>query len=81
MPRFVIEVSQPSGALARRRIDEAIRKNGSHFASHAAWRLEKDRYTGTMIVEADNMSEITRIVPPSMRAHAHVYRLELAAAA
>jgi hypothetical protein len=81
MPRFVIEVSQPSGALSRRRIDDAVQAKGSHFASHADWRLEGSRYTGTMIVEADDMSEIANIVPLSMRPYARLYRLELAEAA
>jgi hypothetical protein len=34
-----------------------------------------------MIIEADDMSDVIGIVPPSLRSLAQVYRLELAAAA
>jgi hypothetical protein len=81
MHKFAIEVSQPADALSRRRIDDAIRNKGSHFAAQADWREVNGRFTGTMIVEAEDMSEIAHIVPPGMRPHAHIYRLELAAAA
>jgi hypothetical protein len=81
MPRFVIEVSQPAGALARRRIDDAVGKAGSHFVTHADWRQHADVCSGTMIVEANNTSEVAGIVPPSMRPYTHIFRLELAVAA
>jgi hypothetical protein len=81
MPRFVIEVSQPADGLARRRIDQALNGMGSHFASHADWRREHGRFTGTMIVEASDSSEVAGIVPPSLRSQTRVYRLELAEAA
>jgi hypothetical protein len=81
MSRFVIEVTQPSGSLAHRRLDSAVRGMGSHFVTHAAWKQENGKCTGTMIVEADDMSDVIGIVPPSLRSLAQVYRLELAAAA
>ena len=37
MTRFLIEVSEQSDMLARKRIKDAVRTMGSHFAARANW--------------------------------------------
>jgi hypothetical protein len=76
MPRFLVEVPQPSNALARRRMKDLVRTMGSHFVTHADWRRRQGVCTGTVIVEADDKSGAVGVVPPGMRSDAHVYRLE-----
>jgi hypothetical protein len=80
MPRYVVEVSQPE-KIAAERIDRSVRTIGSHFATHADWHLKDGVCTGTMIVEASDARGALGIVPPAMRAGAHVFRLESVTAA
>lgn len=80
MPRYLLEVSQPENVAAKR-IDHAVRSLGSHFASQADWHRQHGVCTGTMVIEAQNRSSALGIVPPGMRAAAHVYRLESVLAA
>jgi len=76
MPKFLIEVSQESDALARKRIKDSVRKLGSHFATSADWIRKAGVCTGTMVVETDDKWRALGVVPPNMRPHAHIFRLE-----
>lgn len=75
MQRFLVEVTLPE-AVAADRIAAAVRSIGSHFATHADWRRRDGVCTGSMIVEAANRWGAFGVVPPGMRAQAHIYRLE-----
>jgi hypothetical protein len=79
MPRFIVEVTQPE-SVAAKRIDQAVRSIGSHFATHAAWRRENGAAIGTMVVEADDRWGAFGIVPPGMRSAARIFELGPAAA-
>lgn len=71
MPRFLIEVSQPT-VVARKRMREALGRAGSHFATHAVWREEVDVTVGTLIVEIEDRVAALSVVPPCMRASARI---------
>jgi hypothetical protein len=75
MPKFLIEVPQESDVLAQKRINDSVRTLGSHFATHADWNRKKGVCTGTMIIETDDKWGTIGIVPPNMRAHAHIFQL------
>lgn len=81
MPRFLIEVPQESDVLAHKRVRESVRNMGSHFATHADWRRKDGGYIGSMIVDTADKWSALGIVPPNMRRHALVSRLETLAAA
>ena len=66
MTRFLIEVSQASQSLTEKRINDAIRSIGSHFATHANWSRENGRCSGTMIVEANDKWGALGVVPPGI---------------
>lgn len=75
MHRYLLEVALPE-AIAPERITASVRSIGSHFASHADWRLTDGLCTGSMIVETADEQDALAIVPPGMRAAAHIHRLE-----
>ncbi len=75
MPRYIVKVSQPE-AVAAKRIADAIRTIGSHFATHADWRRKNDLRIGSLVVEANVMWDAVGVVPPNMRAQAAVFLLE-----
>jgi len=75
MPSYLIKVSQPA-AVAAKRVEESVRTIGSHFAAHAKWRQKDGVATGTLVVEADDRRWALTVVPPCMRASAHVDELE-----
>jgi hypothetical protein len=77
MPRFLIEVSQPT-AVARKRTSEALGRAGSHFATHATWREEIDITVGTLTVDMENGHAALAVVPPCMRAFARIRRCDAA---
>ena len=76
MTRFLIEVSEQSDTLARQRIKDAVRTMGSHFAARANWIRRNGICTGTLVVEAEDRRGAFGIVPPNMRSHARIFRLE-----
>lgn len=80
MNRFLIEISRKYDGRASRQMDEAIRAMGSHFVTHADWRLSDGFCTGSMIAEVENRNLAAAIVPPCMRAAARIYELEPAGA-
>ena len=75
MPRYLLEVSQPEDVAARR-IDQAVRGIGSHFATHADWHRKDGVCTGTMVIEAQDRTRALGVVPPGMRAAARIFQLE-----
>lgn len=72
MPSFLIEVREESNRVASQHIKDAVRQCGSHFATHAVWVSKNGSRVGSMIAELENKSLALSIVPPNMRAHAHV---------
>lgn len=76
MTKFLIEVSQSGDESTSRKMDEAIRIMGSHFVTHADWRVKEGNFTGSLIAELNDEHEAFAIVPPNMRSHAHIYELE-----
>ena len=76
MSRYLIEVSEQSGMLARRRIMQSVRTMGSHFATHARWIQKDGTCTGTLEVEVSDSLSALGLVPPNMRDHAHVVPLD-----
>jgi len=79
MPRFLVEVSQPADR-AGRRVRDTVRTIGSHFATHADWRQRDGRCIGSMVVDVGDWRQALAVVPPAMRADAHVYELQAMAA-
>lgn len=79
MPRFLVEVSQPA-ERAVGRIRDTVQTYGSHFATHADWRQRDGRCIGSIVVEVDDWRQALAVVPPGMRADAHVYELKAMAA-
>ena len=77
--RFLIEISREYGAKSQHQMDDAIRALGSHFVTHADWRLEDGKCTGKMIAEVADRRAALLIVPPSMRAHARIVEIGAAA--
>jgi hypothetical protein len=80
MPRYLVEVLQ-AAKVAEKRIDYSVRSIGSHFATHAVWHRRDGVCVGTMVVEAVDQRSALGIVPPGMRAAAHVVQLESIVAA
>jgi hypothetical protein len=74
MPRYLVEVSQPT-RIAAKRVKNSIRTIGSHFATRARWQQRNGTATGTLVVEADDRRWALGIVPPSLRPSAQVYQL------
>jgi hypothetical protein len=81
MNSYLIEVIQPAGEVARRRVGLAAAMLGSHFVAHASWRQSEGRHIGSMVVDCDQRSDAMAVVPPCLRSFAHVTRLERAKAA
>jgi hypothetical protein len=80
MDRYLIEVKLPSNEPAGKRINEAVQRLGSHFATHANWTRADGVCTGTIVIEAPDRSLALGIVPPGLRPHTSVFRLETAMA-
>lgn len=76
MPKFLIEVSQESDALACKRIIDSVDKMGSHFSTRADWIRKAGMCTGIMVVETDDKWGVLGVVPPNMRSYAHIFQLE-----
>jgi hypothetical protein len=76
MPKFLIEVSEESDVLARKRIRDSVHAMGSHFATRADWVRRAGVCTGRMVVETDDKWGALGVIPPNMRSHAHIFRLE-----
>jgi len=73
MPRYRVEVSLPE-TVADERINFSVRMFGSHFASHAKWQEKSNgQYTGKMMIEAGSRRQAMGVIPPTMRAYAHVH--------
>ena len=64
MIRYLIEISRRADGRSERQIDEAIRALGSHFVTHADWRVKGGIVVGSMIAEAENSREALALVPP-----------------
>jgi hypothetical protein len=75
MPRFLIEVPHESDDVACTRAVRIFLTSGSHFLTHADWGCKDDDHRAFMIVEVADKEEARGIVPPGMRAEAHVVRL------
>jgi hypothetical protein len=76
MTRFLIEVAQQSDVLARKRIKDAVRTMGSHFAARANWTRTEAGCTGTLLVETDDKRGALGLVPPNMRSHVRIFQLQ-----
>lgn len=76
MPKYLIEVAEPSCEVARRRHQEAIRVFGSYFAAHATWTWKGITCTRTMVVEQDDDRSVQYLVPPNMRTRAQIFHLD-----
>ncbi len=81
MPSYLIEVIQPAGGIARRRINIAAATLGSHFVARASWRQSGATHIGSMVVDCGARTEALALVPPCLRAFARVTRLDRARAA
>ncbi len=65
MIRFLIEVSEPSETLARKRIKDAVSTMGSHFAARVNWTRTEAGCTGTLLVETVDKRGALGLVPPT----------------
>lgn len=74
MSSYLIEV-RSADRLTQRRIDHAVASLGSYFVAHASWRQSGAARIGSMVVDCDGRAEALSLVPPSLRAFAHVTRL------
>jgi len=75
MSRFLIEISRRYGPQSQRQMDEAVRIMGSHFVTHADWRVKDGCCTGKMIAELPDRDMALLLVPPSMRPNARIVEL------
>lgn len=76
MTKFRIEVSQRPDMLAFKHMKDVVRTIGSHFVTHAVWSQRDRICTGVLTVETQDRSSALSVVPPSMRSHARISRLE-----
>jgi len=76
MSRFLIEISREYNGRSERQMEYALRMMGSHFVTHADWRLKEGKCTGTMIAELADRRAAIQLVPPALRAHAAIFELE-----
>lgn len=76
MPKYLIEVSQPS-IVSAKRVKDAICALGSHFAARARWQQGNGVATGTLVIEADDRQWALLVVPPNMRSSAKIIQLEV----
>jgi len=75
MPKFLIEVSEESEALARKKIRDSVHMMGSHFATRADWIRWAGMCTGIMVVETEDKWGALSVISPNMRSHAHIFQL------
>ena len=75
MPRFIIEVSHPTGTEACARAVYALLKYGSHYITHADWGCLDGVHKAWLIVDVDCKDTAKCIVPPNFRGDAKVTEL------
>ena len=73
--KFLIEVPHDANTVACARVVEVFLKSGSHFLSRADWGCRDGDHRAWMIVSVDSREDAERIVPPAMRPHARIVRL------
>jgi hypothetical protein len=73
--RFLIEVPHDANTVACARVVDVFLKSGSHFLSRADWGCRDGDHRAWMIVSVDSREDAERIVPPGMRPHAKIVKL------
>lgn len=75
MPRYLIEVEHDSGATSCGTVVRMFLDTGSHYLSHADWGCEDGVHKCWLIVETESREQAKAVVPPFMRQHAKIIRL------
>ncbi len=75
MPKFLIEVPHEAEALACARVVKIFLSSGSHFLTNAEWGCFDGDHRCWMKVDVNDKQEARGIVPPGLRAHAHIVQL------
>ena len=75
MPRFLVEVSHESDALACVHVLEAFLRSGSHFLTRADWGCKDGDHKAWMIVEVGSKEDAKNIVPSEFRLRTRVVGL------
>ena len=75
MPRFLIELPHDPESLACARFVKLMLTSGSHFLTHADWGCTDGVHKGWVIVDVDTKEEARGILPPNLRAQAHIVLL------
>jgi hypothetical protein len=73
--KFLIEVPHDANTVACARVVDVFLKSGSHFLSRADWGCRDGVHKAWMLVDVDSKEDAERIVPPAMRPHATIVRL------
>ena len=75
MARYMIEASHDPTSADCLRILEACVSYGSHYLTHADWGCMDGTHTSWMIVEAEDIADARRMLPPAVRETARVVQL------
>ena len=73
--RFLIEVSHDPTPAACARVVDVFLTSGSHYLSHADWGCRDGEHKSWITVEVDSKEDARRILPPALRAQAHIVQL------
>jgi len=75
MAKFLIEVPHAADLVACTRVVKQFLESGSHLLTHADWGCMDGDHRAWIIVEVADKNEAMAIVPPALRATAHVIGL------
>ena len=73
--RFLIEVPHDPTPVACARVVDVFLSSGSHYLSQADWGCRDGEHKSWFTVEVDSKEEARRILPPALRAQAHIVQL------
>jgi hypothetical protein len=75
VPKFLIEVPHDAEQVACARVVQLFLSTGSHFLTNAEWGCMDGVHSAWMIVDVGSKAEAQGILPPALRAHAHIVGL------
>lgn len=75
MPRYLIEVAHDADSRGCKHVVKEFLDTGSHYLSHAEWGCQDGVHKAWMIVETDDREQAKAVVPPFLRPHTKIIRL------
>ena len=75
MARYLVEIPHDSDKVACNAAIRIVLESGSHFLSNADWGCLDGDHRAWLVVDVDSREQAQQIVPPELRARAHIVRL------